>query len=300
MYYHILIESIESGKTIDIIKPDVTDKTEIIDNILIPYLKEEEFFIDGYNLRKLNIKRLKIVSTKLSRESILEYEYSKIPPGAPPGAIIAIKMKDVLFESKNSYITSVTNKMKAEANDKIANDGEKLIEKTAKNDSKIIADVQNMVTEQKSISDKNKVFIVHGHDGLAKETVARFIEKLKLEAIILHEQVNSGMTIIDKIEEYSNVGYSIILYTPCDIGYTKDKEDKKMSRARQNVVFEHGYMTAKLGRQNVCILVKGDIEKPNDISGIVYTAMDDNDGWKSKLAKELKKSGYNVDLNDII
>jgi predicted nucleotide-binding protein len=68
-------------------------------------------------------------------------------------------------------------------------------------------------------------------------------------------------------------------------------------RARQNVVFEHGYFIGKIGRGNVCALVKGDIETPNDISGIVYINMDDEDAWHLKIAKELKNAGYVVDMN---
>ena len=49
--------------------------------------------------------------------------------------------------------------------------------------------------------DMTKVFIVHGHDNAAKQEVARLVERLGLEAIILHEQVNRGKTIIEKIEE---------------------------------------------------------------------------------------------------
>ena len=69
----------------------------------------------------------------------------------------------------------------------------------------------------------NNVFIVHGRDDLLKVEVARLIEKLGLSAIILHEQPNSGKTIIEKIEEYTNVGFGIVLYTPCDIGGSKVK-----------------------------------------------------------------------------
>ena len=119
-------------------------------------------------------------------------------------------------------------------------------------------------------SKKKKIFIVHGHDNEVKLEVARFIEKIGLEPIILHEQVNSGMTVIEKIEKYSDVEFGIVLYTPCDLGYVKGKKKEKKARARQNVVFEHGYLIGKLGRNNVCALVKGDIELPNDISGIVY------------------------------
>ncbi|WP_394189390.1 TIR domain-containing protein [Paenisporosarcina quisquiliarum] len=148
------------------------------------------------------------------------------------------------------------------------------------------------------ILDKSKVFIVHGHDNLAKQETARFVESLGLKAIILHEQASGGNTIIEKIEAYSNVGFAIILYTPCDLG--KSKDDKELnSRARQNVVFEHGYLMGKIGRNNVCALVKSQVEKPNDISGVVYVEMDDNGYWKNMLIKEMKSSGYEIDANKL-
>ena len=90
-----------------------------------------------------------------------------------------------------------------------------------------------------------------------------------------------------------------MLYTPCDLGRSKEEKDQLKPRARQNVVFEHGYLIGKIGRENVCALVKGDIETPNDISGVVYIKMDQGDGWKLDVAKEMKKSGYEVDLNKI-
>ena len=45
---------------------------------------------------------------------------------------------------------------------------------------------------------KKRVFVVHGHDNESKLEVARYIESLGLEAVVLHEQVNGGMTIIEK------------------------------------------------------------------------------------------------------
>ncbi|CAI8206919.1 MAG: Uncharacterised protein [SAR116 cluster bacterium] len=146
--------------------------------------------------------------------------------------------------------------------------------------------------------DQSQVFIVHGHDDLAKVETARFIEKLGFEPIILHEQVNAGQTIIEKIETYSNVGFGVVLYTPCDIGAKKGEETELRHRARQNVVFEHGYLIGKIGRKNVAALVKGDVETPNDISGVVYITMDND--WKLDLAKELRNSGYPIDMNKVI
>lgn len=56
----------------------------------------------------------------------------------------------------------------------------------------------------------------------------------------------------------------------------------------------------KIGRENVCALVKGDIEKPTDISGVVYIPMDEGDGWKLAITKEMRDCGYKVDVNKIL
>jgi hypothetical protein len=100
---------------------------------------------------------------------------------------------------------------------------------------------------------KRKVFIVHGRDNEAKQEAARFIETIGLQSIILHEQASTGMTIIEKIESYSSeADFALVLYTPCDLarGGHEHKAPAR-SRARQNVVFEHGYLMAKYGRENV-------------------------------------------------
>lgn len=141
----------------------------------------------------------------------------------------------------------------------------------------------------------NKVFIVHGHDSLKTE-VELFLTKLGLEPIILHKQANMGKTIIEKIEKYTDVGFGIVLYTPDDEGRLKGTPELS-SRARLNVVFEHGYLIGKLGRDRVCALVVDNVEKPRDIDGIVYVNVDDNGYWKVALAKDMKAVGFNIDLN---
>ncbi|PXX30643.1 TIR domain-containing protein [Arenibacter sp. ARW7G5Y1] len=158
--------------------------------------------------------------------------------------------------------------------------------------------ISKKVTDNHILS-KHEVFIVHGHDNEAKIEAARFVDKLGFKPIILHEQASSGRTIIEKIERYSDVGFGIVLYTPCDIGSVQKENLKLKNRARQNVVFEHGFLIGKIGRHNVCALVKSDIETPNDISGVVYITMDSGSGWQLQLAKEMKKAGYDVDLNKL-
>lgn len=98
------------------------------------------------------------------------------------------------------------------------------------------------------------VFVVHGHDEGARESVARLVERLGLGAIILHEQSNAGRTIIEKFEASSEVGFAVVLLTPDDVGYPRDKSDQAAYRARQNVIFELGYFMGKLGRKRVAAL----------------------------------------------
>lgn len=139
----------------------------------------------------------------------------------------------------------------------------------------------------------SQVFIVHGHNEVAKFEMESFIKQLGLEPIILHKQASEGRTIIEKIEYYSNVGFAIALYTPCDIG-NKAGELAGEYRARQNVVFEHGYLIGKLGRPRVAAVIKGTVTPPNDITGVVYINMDAQENWKEELKIEMKSKGYNV------
>lgn len=144
----------------------------------------------------------------------------------------------------------------------------------------------------------NRIFIVHGHNNEAKQEMARTLEKAGFEAVVLHEQPDAGLTIIEKIEKYTDVAFAVVLYTECDLGRPKGLSvDSEKYRARQNVVFEHGYLMCKLGRSKVCALVKGDVETPGDISGVVYIKMDSAGAWKIQLANNLKAAGLEVDLN---
>jgi hypothetical protein len=143
-----------------------------------------------------------------------------------------------------------------------------------------------------------KVFIVHGHDDGARETVARFLERMGLEAIILHEQANQGRTIIEKVVAHGDVGFAVVLLTPddegCEIG------GKPEPRARQNVLLELGYFIGRLGREKVCALKRGTLEIPSDFAGVVWESMDAGGGWKQSLARELEAAGHDIDWNKVM
>ena len=102
----------------------------------------------------------------------------------------------------------------------------------------------------------NKVFVIHGHDEAARETVARFLEKLGLEPVILHEQANKGHTIIEKFEDHADVAFAVVLLTPDDVGKGKGEKSDPKLRARQNVILELGFFLGRLGRKCVSPLSK--------------------------------------------
>lgn len=140
--------------------------------------------------------------------------------------------------------------------------------------------------------ERRRVFIVHGHDEGPRESVARFLEKLDFEPVILHERPNKGRTVITKFQqEAADVGYAVVLMTPDDHGGKVGEQSEP--RVRQNVVFELGFFIGALGPEKVAALVKGGVERPSDFDGVVYISIDDS-AWRLKLGKELEAAGFTV------
>ncbi len=149
----------------------------------------------------------------------------------------------------------------------------------------------NTENEFKNNSMKSKnVFIIHGHNEEMKKNVQLMLERIGLNAIVLHERPDKGRTIIDKlIEEGAEAKYAIALLSP------DDQHTDGSGHARQNVVLEIGYFLGKLGRNNVRLLKKGNTTIPSDLQGILYDDYDTKGGWKVKLAKEMKSVGLEID-----
>ena len=152
-------------------------------------------------------------------------------------------------------------------------------------------------------SASKRVFIVCGADEGAKQAVARWIEKLGLEAIIIDEQPSGAQTRIEKLEKYTdNVDFTVVLLTPDDLGKPKDKLGEPNFRASQDVIFRLGVLIGKYGRDRICFLCKckGELELPSDINGINFVRMDTNGGWILNLIREMEAVGLSIDLHKAI
>jgi predicted nucleotide-binding protein len=174
-----------------------------------------------------------------------------------------------------------------------------------------------------STASSKNVFIIHGRDHEPVKELKRMLSDLGLNPIVLHEQASGGLTLAEKLEKYAGkVGFAFAILTPDDFGGQKEEIRKKLGadlpflqrpiaifgpqvidnilknfepRARQNVIFETGYFWGVLERKRVCCLLKGNVEKPSDIEGIVYIGFNEsvNDA-KDMIKKELREAGYEI------
>jgi predicted nucleotide-binding protein len=142
-----------------------------------------------------------------------------------------------------------------------------------------------------------KVFVVYGHDTVAREKLELILLKMGMEPIVLANLPAAGDTIIEKLEKYlkdaHGVGFACVLLTPDDEGYRAGAAEEKKYRARQNVILELGMVLSRLSRKRVAILYKESVEKPSDIDGLLYLPYKENlEEIKTRLFKELQEAGY--------
>jgi predicted nucleotide-binding protein len=157
-----------------------------------------------------------------------------------------------------------------------------------------------MPSRRSSSAVGSDIFVVHGHDGEVKVTVARFLSSLLCrDPVILHEQPDRGRTIIEKFEQYAaRAECAVVLLTGDDDGGPVGGSQQR--RARQNVVLELGFFLGTLGRDRIIILYEPQVELPSDLNGILYIPLDDHGAWRNIVARELQAVGLKVNLGALL
>lgn len=242
-----------------------------MDNYIIPYLKNDVFYIEGTELKHGDVNQIIVSEAETSIENLVQKAKML---NRKRSFYLAI---DCVVAGDKEYVKIITSE--------ILKEGRHLLD-------------SNLASFGVSNINNKKVFIVYGHDENSELKVANFISTLNLEPVVLSEKANGGKTIIEKLEENSDVGFAVVLYTPDDMVKIDDFEEYK--QPRPNVIFEYGYFMAKLGRDRVALLLKEEIKEHSDILGTAYIKIDENNGWKLQVAKELKAAGYKIDLNKIL
>lgn len=278
----LLVENNEKdkdGKNIQYHQLDIDDREKVLEKFAVQYLKGQPLRVDGYLID--NACRFVVTQSELNTETIRKVKQDELDR----------KRKSLRVYSFFRYSREIVSRDEQYTKDIT----DEILEKAQNSLDTAVSELKKEIP----IYSNHKVFIVHGRNMLLRTQVESVLRALGLEPIILQEQANIGKTIIEKIEECTDVGFGIVLYTPCDEGHLKSEEGKLKPRARQNVVLEHGYLMAKLGRERVCCLVSDDVEFPSDIQGVGYIPANDIDQWKYKIAKELKAAGFDIDMNKL-
>ncbi|MBF0456056.1 MAG: nucleotide-binding protein [Magnetococcales bacterium] len=152
---------------------------------------------------------------------------------------------------------------------------------------------------------KGNIFIVHGHDVDARDQLELVLHRLGLQPFILMNSSGGGKTIIEALEGHigkdHTSDFGIVLMTPDDVGYAKkDGIEKAEPRARQNVLLETGMLLSSLTRERMALIVKGHLELPSDLQGIIRLGYNDHiREIVPKLGQRLKESGFDIDASSI-
>ncbi len=145
------------------------------------------------------------------------------------------------------------------------------------------------------------VFVVHGHDDARKYELVRLLDRTTdRDAQVLHEQPNKGATVLEKLERHAtSAGFAVVLLTGDDEGRLAGGGDDLRPRGRQNVILELGLFIGLLGRDRVAVLVDPAVERPSDLDGLVYIALDPAGAWRHALLGELEAAGIAVDRSRV-
>jgi len=144
-----------------------------------------------------------------------------------------------------------------------------------------------------------RIFIVHGHDDVARMETVGFVQAIGLDPVVLEPLAGKGQTIIEKFEGSSNVAYALVLLTPDDVGGTAVDPPELKLRARQNVIFELGFFIGRLGRERVTVLRKGEVEIPSNYKGVQYLPLDDGGAWWMQVAKAIESAHIKVNWDGL-
>lgn len=124
-----------------------------------------------------------------------------------------------------------------------------------------------------------RVMVVHGRSDDRKAVVTLLNRSGVTDVGVLVDQSEPGAVIVEEFERRASLSdAAVAVITPDDMVVdTRDAANQPIDitldsatlRARQNVVLEYGWFWARLGRGRTLLLVKGDVEIPSDLYGVV-------------------------------
>jgi predicted nucleotide-binding protein len=152
-----------------------------------------------------------------------------------------------------------------------------------------------------TIDPSSTIFVVHGRDIDSRDQLELVLRRLGLAPFVLQVTGGGGDTLIEALERMigksAQSAFGIVLVTPDDMGRLKtEKPEEAKPRARQNVIMEMGMLLASLTRKRCAILVRGFVELPSNMGGVITIPFNDHvRETVPKLVQRLQEAGFKLD-----
>jgi predicted nucleotide-binding protein len=154
----------------------------------------------------------------------------------------------------------------------------------------------------------DSVFVVHGHDEATLQLVCTFLDELEIKPVILYRTLGPAQSLLQKFFQISRKArFAIVILTADDLGASRVQyetdgvADRALQfRARQNVILELGFFYGYLGWENVFVVYRKpprvfpNFERPSDIEGAVFDAIDEAGQWHKTLKDKLTDAGFKL------
>jgi len=157
-YYNVIIEVNEKnskGIYVKYYELDNTDLNDIKNSIIYPFLKKDSIFIDGRYINASDVRMLKVKQAQKRTDDLKASAQAKVPP-----RVFVVHTRTSILN--DNYTEDITKETLREAGDELKSFESQTINKTIENNQEI----------------NDKVFIVHGHDELAKVLQPDLLNKL--------------------------------------------------------------------------------------------------------------------------
>lgn len=130
--------------------------------------------------------------------------------------------------------------------------------------------------------------------------IAKIVEDCKMNPIRWNQSPSvfeAGKFTLENLEEMitkEKIDASIFIYSSDDKTWYRGK---KVGKPRDNVIFEHGLFSGKLGRRRSIIIKCGNVKLPTDLAGVTY--IDFSDGNQTTGEIDLRNWLLNLPFEDI-
>ena len=133
------------------------------------------------------------------------------------------------------------------------------------------------------------VFISHGKNNLWQEVEKYIQTDLDLPTLVLSESEDPGQTYLEKLDDETNDCFFGIVIITAD-----DEKLDPVTRDKQNLLHEIGFLQGKFGIENVLVLHQDSMEEYKNISSISYAPFSGNN-IKSAFPRVMEELDLAID-----